>query len=437
MRLGDPEGPFEHGSRSAKVVNSILGVPKKDAPDKPRTCVNLTGSKVNEKLEVLKFLYPPFDDCTDLLYPGAWLAKVDLTDGFFHRLVHQASRKYFGIKIPATGELWRYTALPFDLSTSPHFFCAAVSEVHRTLRSHPLCKGAPVLNPPTSSGYGPSKPVVYQVDTGGGVMCTMAWYVDDRMLSCPSAAKCRKAIAVVSKALTNLGLREKKSKRELPARACSFLGIEVDTSSGNAAVKVPEHRRVQLQKLIRAMANEEVRLVNRRELASLVGLLYFFSKAFPSSRAYLRRLCCCLHDGMRGSHDYDVDVLITAEAKLDLKWWAAALVHLRNARVLRGEGVVTTKQHTERYHTTGVDYHFGIWPKHISDCSSNLRELLMIYRGLQLCRARYPDAKLLHVVAYTDNAVSASAINTATSKSDSLLPLVKEIGLYQIREHIT
>jgi hypothetical protein len=61
----------------------------------------------------------------------------------------------------------------------------------------------------------------------------------------------------------------------------------------------------------------------------------------------------------------------------------------------------------------------------------------MIYRGLQLCRARYPDAKHLHVVACTDNAVSASAISTATSKSDSLLPLVKEIGLYQIREHIT
>jgi hypothetical protein len=52
------------------------------------------------------------------------------------------------------------------------------------------------------------------------------------------------------------------------------------------------------------MANEEVRLVNRRELASLVGRLSFFSNAIPSSRAYyLRRLYCCLHDGMLGSHD--------------------------------------------------------------------------------------------------------------------------------------
>ena len=57
MRLGYLEGPFEHGSRSVKIVNSVLGVPKKDAPDKPRMCVNLTGSKVNEKLEFIKFLY--------------------------------------------------------------------------------------------------------------------------------------------------------------------------------------------------------------------------------------------------------------------------------------------------------------------------------------------------------------------------------------------
>jgi hypothetical protein len=59
--------------------------------------------------------------------------------------------------------------------------------------------------------------------------------------------------------------------------------------------------------------------VNRRELASLVGLLSFFSKAIPSPRAFLRRLYGCLHQGLHSSHDYDVDVLLTAEAKLDLE----------------------------------------------------------------------------------------------------------------------
>jgi hypothetical protein len=130
-------------------VNSILGMPKKDAPDKPRMCVNLTGSKVNEKLEFIKFLYPSFDDCTDLLYPGAWLAKVDVADVFFS--IGWCTKLAASILVsrfrPQASSVWRYKVLPFGLSVSPHFFCAAVSEVHRTLRTHPLFKGAPVINP--------------------------------------------------------------------------------------------------------------------------------------------------------------------------------------------------------------------------------------------------------------------------------------------------
>jgi hypothetical protein len=53
----------------------------------------------------MKFLYPSFDDCTDLVYPGCWMGKVDLTDGFFHRKVAESSRKYLGLKLPETGEL--------------------------------------------------------------------------------------------------------------------------------------------------------------------------------------------------------------------------------------------------------------------------------------------------------------------------------------------
>jgi hypothetical protein len=86
-------GPYKAGSPHIKCVNAVLGVDKKDSPDKPRMCVNLTGSEVNSNLEFIKFLYPSFDDCAGLVYPGCWMEKVDLTDGFFHRKVAVASRK--------------------------------------------------------------------------------------------------------------------------------------------------------------------------------------------------------------------------------------------------------------------------------------------------------------------------------------------------------
>ena len=157
-RLGYLEGPYDPGSAKIKCVNAVLGVAKKDSPDKPRMCVNMTGSGVNPKMEFIKFLYPSFDDCADLVYPGCWMGKVDLTDGFFHRKVAESSRKYLGLKLPETGELMRYTVFPFGLSVSPHYFCAAISEVHRLLRQHPLFKGAPVINQPSFVlGLRPSK----------------------------------------------------------------------------------------------------------------------------------------------------------------------------------------------------------------------------------------------------------------------------------------
>jgi hypothetical protein len=98
----------------------------------------MTGSEANANLEFIKFLYPPFDDCADLLYPGCWMAKVDLTDDFFHQRVAKAARKYLGVKLPATGEIMRYTAFPFGLAVSPHYFCAAISECTGCLEAAPF-----------------------------------------------------------------------------------------------------------------------------------------------------------------------------------------------------------------------------------------------------------------------------------------------------------
>jgi site-specific DNA-cytosine methylase len=450
ISLGYLQGPYPEGSAQVHCVNGVLGVPKKDSPDKPRMCVNMTGSGVNEKLQALKFLYPSFDDCTDLCYPGAWLAKVDLTDGFFHRLVRPSDRKYLGLRIPATGELYRYKVFPFGLSVSPHYFSAAISEAHRLLRQHPLFKGAPVLNLPTQPDFDPAKPVVYQVTVHGQPTCSVAIYVDDAMISAPSYKACKAAIMAISKVFIQLGLREKRSKRELPARRCTFLGIDVDTSNGQVTVRVPEARLAQINTSIDNIVNaaDGCGEVNRRQLASLVGLLCFFSRAIPASRAFLRRLYGCIHTGVPDYRNYDQDVLLTTEAIADLRWWQDAIPYFRRARVIRGLGTVSVRQHTdassggwgctiEQYQSATVGYSFGLFTRQVSEQSSNFRELLTVYQGLRECRRRYPQAAHIHVVAYTDNSVSASCVNTATSHSDDLLPLAKEIGLFLVENNIS
>ena len=59
------------------------------------------------------------------------------------------------------------------------------------------------------------------------------------MITAPSYRLCKKAIEAVSQVFVELGLREKRSKRELPSRRCMFLGIEVDTSGGSVTLHIP------------------------------------------------------------------------------------------------------------------------------------------------------------------------------------------------------
>jgi hypothetical protein len=179
-----------------------------------------------------------------------------------------------------------------------------------------------------------------------------------------------------------------------------------------------------------------------------VGVLSFFSRAVPLSRAYLRRLYSCLHDGLHGSHDYDIDVELTPEGKQDLLWWSKALVQFRNAQVLRGLRATIIKQHTdasgdgwdctlEEYGSGVVEYCYGNFTSHLSSHTSNFCELFTIYKGLRECRELHPERVHLRIIAYTDNAVAASCVNKGTANSEELLPLVKEIGLFMVEHGIT
>jgi hypothetical protein len=172
---------------------------------------------------------------------------------------------------------------------------------------------------------------VYQVRPDGLPTCSVAIYVDGAVVSAPTYAHCREALGVISKIFMRLALREKRSKRGPPTRRCQFLGIEVDTSGGSVTVRVPPAKLALIRSTISKVVGKvgAGSSVHRRQLASLVGLLSFFSKAVPASRAYLWRLSVapCLHDGVEVARDYDVDVTLSMqEAKGDLLWWHTALL---------------------------------------------------------------------------------------------------------------
>jgi hypothetical protein len=133
---------------------------------------------------------------------------------------------------------------------------------------------------------------------------------------------------------------------------------------------------------------------------------------------------------------------------MDLLWWSEAMLRFRDSQVLRGIGAKALRQHsdasgggwgctTEEYGTGVVDYIYGLFTPELPAHTSNYRELLTVYAGLRRSRELHSGGEHLNAVAYTDNSVSATCVNSGTSRSAELLPLVKEMGLYMVEHGIT
>jgi hypothetical protein len=89
----------------------------------------------------------------------------------------------------------------------------------------------------------------------------------------------------------------------------------------------------------------------------------------------------------------------------------------------------------EEYGHDKVAFRYGLFSSANANHTSNYRELLTVYRALREARAARPGVGL-QVVVYTDNSVTESCINTGTSRSTELLPLVKEIGLFMVQHEV-
>jgi hypothetical protein len=70
----------------------------------------------------------------------------------------------------------------------------------------------------------------------------------------------------------------------------------------------------------------------------------------------------------------------------------------------------------EEYGKGVVDYNYGLFIPSLSAHTSNYRELFTVCAGIRRARELHPGGEHLHIVAYTDNAVSAACANAGTSK---------------------
>ena len=245
--LGYLEGPLDDNDEEAAWVVMPLGaVPKKDS-DKPRVVLDGTACGLNDATHLLRFKYPAFQDVLDYFYPGGWLFKLDWTDAFFTNALYPPFRRYFAVRHPRTGKLWRYRVLPFGWKLSPYYYARVVhsyvdllrcaepfrGQLHRSYQHHPVHHGR--------------LPMLHRRRRDGQLAADLDQYCDDGIGFAPTQDCAHDALRQAIAHVHHLGARPKDSKTVPPTQRDSVLGLGVDTSSDHMSVFVPEQRLRQLR----------------------------------------------------------------------------------------------------------------------------------------------------------------------------------------------
>uniref|UniRef100_A0A8C6M250 ribonuclease H n=1 Tax=Nothobranchius furzeri TaxID=105023 RepID=A0A8C6M250_NOTFU len=147
----------------------------------------------------------PYVALTNLPPSHAWFTCIDLANAFFCLPLHDSLRDIFSFTF--RGQQWRYTRLPQGFALSPGLFNQCLKNL---LETCPL----------------PAD-------------CILIQYVDDLLLSAPSATSCLQATQIMLHHLATLGFKVSKSKLQIARKQVSFLGRLI---SQNGVSLLPEHR---------------------------------------------------------------------------------------------------------------------------------------------------------------------------------------------------
>ena len=203
---------------------------------------------INPVSRLDRYPIPRVEDLFTSLSGSKVFSKIDLSQAYQQVPLEEGSRQY--VVINTQKGLFRYTRLPFGVSSAPGIF-------QRVMES--LMQGLP------------------------GVTV----YIDDILVAGTTEEEHLKRLEDVLTRLERAGLRAQKSKCQFMKASVTFLGHRVDADGIHplpekveAVVKAPTPR-------------------NLKELKSFLGLLSYYSKFLPNLSSVLAPLYCLLRKDAR------------------------------------------------------------------------------------------------------------------------------------------
>ena len=371
--------------------STFFPVAKKNTT-KVRGCLDLR--PLNRHLRYEHFKMEGLHTVRDLLRRRDFMAKVDLSDYFFHLPIPLEHREYF--RFMWQGKKYQCTAMPFGLAPAPRLATKILQPVIRHLRSM-------------------------------GVRLVV--YIDDVLVLARSQEECLRHTQLLVDTLHHFGFGVHPDKiQAVPTRSIEFLGIQVN--SALMQFRVPRHKIRDLRREISAVRSKhETGELTLRLYSSLIGKFNAIRGAVQSAPLHIWPLLHLQNSVLRRSKkDWDSPMSLSLRALEELSWWHQEMADWSGLSIIpvRHSKVLTTDASSHGwggwwrrvgFKPRREDEARGFFTREESRMSSNSRELHAVLYSMMAAAPRLRNSVVL---VETDNSTTKAYVNHLGGRSKFL-----------------
>lgn len=405
LQAGRTYGPFDVSPYDKFVVSPLGAIPKPGS-DKIRVIHDLSfppTRAVNDLIDPddYSLSYSSIDDAIVLInsfVAGSCvhLAKLDLQDAFKHVFVSPEDWHLLGFAWPdSRGKRQFYFSkvLNFGLRSSPALFDRYA---------------APLLD----------------IMVKQGASTSSVRYVDDFLTIAPSKEACQDSLDIMLRTCHDAGFSVQPSKVTSPARAVTFLGIEINAAAG--IISLPHDKLVDIRALLAQWI--DVKSLSKRQLLRILGKLNFAARVIRGGRAFTGRLI----NAAKSTRHLHFRVRLTHEARMDLRWWYDCLSSHNGVSFFPRAWSSESSAHI---FTDASDVAVaGVWGSHwfsapfvdgytsYSDESINWRELIAVVLAINTWG---PQLQGRNVILHIDNTAVCHLVHKMYTPSTPLMALLR------------
>lgn len=252
-------------------------------------------------------------------------------------------------------------------------------------------------------------------------------YLDDFIvLGPPGSSDCKQYLDILERVCALLGVPLAAEKKDGPTWRIIFLGIIIDTMTGELSLP-----RDKLERLLGEVDRwAEKRWCTRKELESLIGSLQHACKVIRPGRSFLRRAISLLSVAKKPGHF----IRLNKEFRSDLMWWKLF------ARDWNGTGIITSPDQQDIFLTSDASgfWGCGAWcgqdwfQLEWSPCSKGksiaVKELIPIIIAAAIWG---PHWRGKAVCARCDNSAVVAVIRSRSSKEKDLMQLLRCLWFFE------